>query len=60
VSNPGLWLAIFVIVGVLAGVAGGVLMWVAGMKPAAAIFTGGGCFITVVLFLMALAEFLTR
>ncbi|WP_204000468.1 hypothetical protein [Virgisporangium aurantiacum] len=53
-------MAIFVIVGALSGTAGGVLMWLSGMSPPAAIFAGAGCFITVVLFQMAVAEFVTR
>ncbi len=53
-----MWLAIFMIVGVLAGTAAGVLMWLAGHKPSAAIVAGGGCFITVVTFLVMVAGFL--
>jgi hypothetical protein len=46
------------IVGVLAGTTAGVLMWLAGHKPSAAIVAGGGCFITVVTFLVMVAGFL--
>lgn len=53
-----MWLAIFAIVGVLAGTAAGVLMWLAGSKPPAAIVAGGGCFITVVTFLVMVADFI--
>ncbi|GIJ80386.1 hypothetical protein SAMN05443287_10520 [Micromonospora phaseoli] len=57
-SDRSVWLAIFVIVGTLAGTAAGVLWWLAGNKPSAAIVAGGGCFITVVTFLVMVAGFL--
>jgi hypothetical protein len=60
VADRGVWLAIFVIVGVLAGTAGGVLTWLAGARPSAAIVAGGGCFVTVVTFLVMLAGFLVE
>ncbi|WP_433315615.1 hypothetical protein ACQP0U_03155 [Micromonospora sp. CA-269861] len=51
-------MAIFMIVGALAGTAAGVLWWLAGNKPASAIVAGGGCFITMVTFLVMVAGFL--
>jgi hypothetical protein len=59
-SDPGVWTAIFVIVGLLAGTAGGVLLWMSGMRPHAAVVAGGGFVITVVLFLITVAQFATN
>lgn len=58
--DSSIWFALFVVMGVLAGTGGGVLMWLSGVRPPAAIFTGFGCFMTVVYFLIAAADFLTR
>ena len=58
-SDRGLWLAIFVIVGALAGATSGVLAWLSGMRPTAAVVACGGCFVTVVTFLVMLAAYLS-
>jgi hypothetical protein len=55
-----MWMAIIGIVGVLTGTAGGVLMWMGGTRSPLAIVSGGGCAITVMLFLIAVADFLAK
>ncbi|WP_281898107.1 hypothetical protein [Phytohabitans aurantiacus] len=40
----GLWLAVGLLFSVIVGVAGGVLAWLSGQRPAAAIIAGGMAF----------------
>jgi hypothetical protein len=51
-------MVIFMLVGTLAGIAGGVLTSMSGVPTPTAIVTGVGCGITVAAFLMAVAQFL--
>ncbi|WP_432982832.1 hypothetical protein [Dactylosporangium sp. CA-233914] len=52
-----LWMAIFLIVGVIAGGIAGILTWLAGAKPAAAMVAGGGGLVATVTLLIIAAGF---
>jgi hypothetical protein len=58
-ATRGLWMAIFSIVGVLVGAAGGVMTWLAGAAPVTAFFAGVGYACGTVTFLVMVYLFVT-
>lgn len=52
-----LWMAIFIIVGVIAGGIAGILTWLAGARPAAAVVAGGGGLLATITLLIIAATF---
>ncbi|SCL26500.1 hypothetical protein GA0070616_3320 [Micromonospora nigra] len=58
-STRPLWLAVMILVSLMAGVAAGVIAWIGNLTPQAAILVGGSTFGGSVLLLLAMAGFLT-
>ncbi|MGP3921403.1 hypothetical protein [Nonomuraea sp. 10N515B] len=59
-TNRGLWVAVFVIAGVIVATIGGILAWIGGIPVALAILAGAGGFVAFVGLSLTVAGFLMR